>query len=154
MAGDVLARLTAAKLTLPPDFAPIANYVPTVRAGNLLYISGMGPIEGKKMVWVGALGRALDIAAGRKAAELTALNLLARIEGEIGLDRVRRVIRLFGLVNVDPEFYEVDDVLDAASQVMITAYGEAGKHVRTSIGVPSLPNSIAVEIDAVVEIAE
>jgi enamine deaminase RidA (YjgF/YER057c/UK114 family) len=153
MAGEALARLTAAKLALPPDFAPIANYVPTVRTGNLLYISGMGPTEGKTMVWVGALGGTLDIAAGRKAAELTALNLLARIEGEIGLDRVRRVIRLFGLVNVDPEFYEVDEVLDAASQVMITAYGDAGQHVRTSIGVPSLPNSIAVEIDAVVEIA-
>jgi enamine deaminase RidA (YjgF/YER057c/UK114 family) len=113
----------------------------------------MGPTEGKKMVWTGALGATLALAEGRKAAELTALNLLARIEGEVGLDRVRRVVRLFGLVNVDPEFHEIEAVLDGASDVMITAFGDAGRHVRTSIGVPSLPNSIAVEIDAVVEIA-
>ena len=153
MAGEVLARLRAAKLVLPPAFAPIANYVPTVRAGNLLFISGMGPTEGTKMVWTGAVGDAVELAGGRKAAELTALNLLARIEEEIGLDRVRRVVRLFGLVNTAPEFYEIDDVLDAASAVMTTAFGAAGAHVRTTIGVPSLPSSITVEIDAIIEIA-
>lgn len=153
MAGEAIARLRAAKLSLPPAFAPVANYVPMVRAGNLLFISGMGPTEGPKMVWTGALGDTVDLEGGRKAAELTALNLLARIEGEIGLDRVRRVVRLFGLVNVSPEFYEIDDVLDAASSVMTTAFGAAGAHVRTSIGVPSLPSSITVEIDAVVETA-
>lgn len=152
MAGEALARLRAAKLTLPPAFAPIANYVPTVRSGNLLFISGMGPTEGARMVWTGALGDTIDIAGGRQAAELTALNLLSRIEGEIGLDRVRRVMRLFGLVNVTPDFDEIDDVLDAASSVMITAFGAAGAHVRTSIGVPSLPSSISVEIDAIIEI--
>ncbi len=154
MAGEALARLRAAKLVLPPAFAPIANYVPTVRVGNLLFISGMGPTEGTKMVWTGALGDTVTIDNGRKAAELTALNLLARIDEEIGLDRVRRVVRLFGLVNVAPEFYEIDDVLDAASSVMTTAFGAAaGQHVRTSIGVPTLPSSITVEIDATVEIA-
>jgi enamine deaminase RidA (YjgF/YER057c/UK114 family) len=152
MAGAVLARLRAANLDLPPPFAPVANYVPSVRTGNLMFISGMGPTEGPKMVWTGALGDTLDIASGRKAAELTALNLLARIEGEVGLDGVRRVVRLFGLVNVAPEFAEIDAVLDGASDVMTTAFGNNGAHVRTSIGVPSLPNSIAVEIDAIVEI--
>jgi enamine deaminase RidA (YjgF/YER057c/UK114 family) len=127
--------------------------VPTVRTGNLLFISGMGPIDGTKMVWTGAVGDAVELAGGRKAAELTALNLLARIEEETGLDRVRRVVRLFGLVNAAPEFYEIDDVLDAASAVMTTAFGPAGAHVRTSIGVPSLPSSITVEIDAIIEIA-
>jgi enamine deaminase RidA (YjgF/YER057c/UK114 family) len=153
MAGEVLARLRAAKLALPPAFAPVANYVPTVRTGNLLFISGMGPTEGPKMVWTGAMGDAVELAGGRKAAELTALNLLARIEAEIGLDRVRRVVRLFALVNAAPEFYAIDDVLDAASAVMTTAFGAAGAHVRTSIGVPSLPSSITVEIDAIIEIA-
>jgi enamine deaminase RidA (YjgF/YER057c/UK114 family) len=156
MSDAIEARLTELGITLPVAAAPAANYVPYVISGNLLYLSGQLPIENGKIAVTGHLGRNVDVAGGRRAAELCAINILAQAKAALGgdLGRIVRVIKLNGFVASSPEFTEQHLVINGASNLIASVLGEAGKHARAAVGMAALPLNAAVEIDAVLEISE
>ena len=155
MDSGIAARLQALNLALPQAPAPSASYVPWVRTGNLVFISGQVPKSGGKDAYVGKLGREFDVAQGQEAARLCALSLLAHldsaVQGDIG--RVRRCVRLGGFVNSTPEFGEHPQVLNGASELMLAVFGDAGRHARAAVGVAGLPRGVAVEVEGLFEIA-
>ncbi len=155
MSDQIAARLSEMGITLPEAAAPAANYVPYVISGNLLTISGQLPLESGKVAVSGHLGRNVDVAAGQRAAELCAINILAQAKAALGgdLDRIRRVIKLNGFVASTPEFVEQHLVINGASNLIANVLGEAGKHARAAVGMAALPLGAAVEIDAIMEIA-
>ena len=146
-------RLSALGLTLAAPIAPVANYVPFVRTGSLVHISGQVSIDASGGV-KGVVGVDLDLDESRAAARLCGLNLLAqmKVAAEDDLDRVVRVVKLNGFVQAGPEFYEIPRVLNGCSDLMVEAFGDAGRHARSAVGVYRLPLNFAVEVDAVVEI--
>jgi enamine deaminase RidA (YjgF/YER057c/UK114 family) len=154
MSGRIAARLQQLGIALPPPFPPGGSYVGAVVTGNLVYVAGQGPIADGKPAYVGKVGRDLSIEDGQKAARLTALQILAEVEQAVpgGLDRVTRVVKLFGLVNCLPDFTQQPQVINGASDVMAEIFGEAGKHARVAVGAETLPFGIAVEIDGIFEI--
>lgn len=155
MTETIDQRLAARGITLPAAAAPAANYVPYVISGNLLYLSGQLPIEGGKVAVTGHLGRDVDVATGQRAAELCAINILAQAKAALGdLSRIRRIVKLNGFVASTPDFTEQHLVVNGASNLIADILGEAGKHARAAVGMAALPLNAAVEIDAVVEIAE
>lgn len=132
--------------------APLANYVPAVRTGNLVFLSGHGPVHEGKLIR-GRLGGNLDVEQGREAARAVAVQLLASLRAEIGsLDRVSRIVKLLCLVNSTRKFKDHPQVANGASDLLVEVFGERGKHARSAIGVPSLPAGMAVEIEMVVEV--
>lgn len=145
-----LAELGISLPTLPP---PLASYVPAVRTGNLLYISGQLPmVEGKVLV-PGRLGDEVDLAAGVAEARRCAVNVLAVLAAELGsLQRVRRVVRLTGFIASAPGFHQQAAVMNGASDLIGHVLGDAGRHSRAAVGVAELPLGAAVEVDAIVEI--
>lgn len=147
---DTLARMG---LALPPAPAPAANYVPYVRSGNLLFVSGQISKDGDELIR-GCLGRDMDVEAGQRAARACALNLLAQVKAacEGDLSRLVRVVRLGGFVACTPEFIEHPAVINGASDLMGALLGPAGQHARAAVGCPSLPLGVAVEIEGVFEI--
>ncbi len=155
MAGRVEARLAELGLDLPPPFAPAATYEAYVIVGGLVFVSGQGPVWGTEIRHTGKVGRDLDLAAGREAARLTVLNLVVHLrtacEGD--LDRVRRCVKLFGLVNCGPDFADAETVVDGACGLLADLFGEAGRPALSVTAAPGLPVGIAVELDAVFEIA-
>jgi enamine deaminase RidA (YjgF/YER057c/UK114 family) len=155
MPGRVAARLKELNLALPDAPAPVANYVPAVRAGNVLYISGQIPLEGGKPQFIGKLGRELSVEQGQQAARLCALNVLAQARTALGgdLDRVVRCVRLGGFVNCMPEFTDQPQVVNGASDLFVAVLGDAGRHARAAVGVASLPRGVAVEVEAVFEVS-
>jgi enamine deaminase RidA (YjgF/YER057c/UK114 family) len=155
MSGRIEARLKELGIELPPASAPVANYVPFTRAGELVIVSGQVSVRGGKPEFVGKLGRDVSVADGQQAARLCALNILAHAKVACGgdLDRVKRVLRLGGFVNCTPEFTEMPQVVNGASDLMVQVFGEAGKHARAAVGVASLPLGVAVEVEAMFEIA-
>lgn len=155
MSDQIAARLSEMGITLPEAAAPAANYVPYVISGNLLYISGQLPLEGGKLAVSGHLGKTVDVAAGQRAAELCAINILAQAKAALGgdLGRIRRVVKLNGFVASAPEFVEQHLVINGASNLIAGVLGEAGKHARAAVGMAALPLNAAVEIDAIMEIA-
>ena len=156
MSDEIAARLSEMGITLPEAAAPAANYVPYVISGNLLYISGQLPLEGGKVAVSGHLGKTVDVAVGQRAAELCAINILAQANSALGgdLGRIRRVIKLNGFVASAPDFVEQHLVINGASNLIAGVLGEAGKHARAAVGMAALPLNAAVEIDAIMEIAE
>lgn len=145
-------KLTALGLALPPAPAPAANYVPFVLTGGLLFISGQIS-QGPEGLIVGKLGQGLDVSAGRIAARTCALALLAQAKTALGdLARVNRVVKLTGFVNSTPEFTDQPEVVNGASDLFVELLGEAGRHARAAVSVPSLPRGVAVEIDAVLDV--
>ncbi|EJC79147.1 putative translation initiation inhibitor, yjgF family [Rhizobium leguminosarum bv. trifolii WSM2297] len=156
MSDEIAKRLTEMGITLPEAAAPAANYVPYVISGNLLYISGQLPLEGGKIAVSGHLGKTVDVAAGQRGAELCAINILAQAKAALGgdLGRIRRVIKLNGFVASAPDFVEQHLVINGASNLIAGVLGEAGKHARAAVGMAALPLNAAVEIDAIMEIAE
>ncbi len=143
-------RLAAAGLTLPPPNAPIGLYVPAARVGNLLFLAGHGecPAGG-----AGKLGATMDVAEGKAHAARVGLCLLASLKAELGqLSRVKRIVKVMGLVNATPEFTQHPEVMNGFSEVMVTAFGEAGKAPRVAAGAGSLPRGWPVEVDAIVEV--
>jgi enamine deaminase RidA (YjgF/YER057c/UK114 family) len=143
-------RLAAAGLTLPPPNAPIGLYVPAARVGKLLFLAGHTECPIKA---TGKLGATMDVAAGKANAASVALCMLASIKAELGeLSRVKRVVRVMGLVNSAPDFTDHPAVMNGFSEVMVTAFGDAGKAPRTAAGAGSLPRGIPVEVEAIVEI--
>ncbi|MBL27658.1 MAG: hypothetical protein CMM50_08935 [Rhodospirillaceae bacterium] len=155
MSGLIAARLQELGITLPAVPAPIANFVPFVRAGEIVVLAGQTCEWNGVVRYAGKIGIDFDIETGREAARICALNLLAALEVacEGNLDRVRRCLRLGGFVNCDPDFDRVPAVIDGASDLMMTLFGANGGHARTAVGVATLPQRAAVEVDAIFEIA-
>lgn len=146
-------RLAELGIELPPFRPPIGNYVGLRQVGNILYVSGHGPIKNGQRVYVGQLGRDFDLEAGRAAARLVALGLLRTVNDHLGdLDRVRQVVKINGYVNSAPDFTDQPMVIDAASELLVDVLGERGKHARTAIGTSVLPFGLSVEIEAVLEV--
>ncbi|CAN5776198.1 RidA family protein [soil metagenome] len=147
-------RLAEHGLTLPAAPAPAANYVPFVVSGKLVFVSGQISRDGEALI-TGRLGEDLDIAAGQAAARACALALIAQVKAAAGgdLDRVARVVKLNGYVTSTPDFTDQPAVVNGASDLMVAAFGEAGRHARAAVGVPALPLGVAVEIEAVFELA-
>jgi enamine deaminase RidA (YjgF/YER057c/UK114 family) len=148
-------RLRELGIELPTPSAPGANYVPTVRSGNLLFITGQLSQWNGERQFVGKLGREFGIAEGQKAARLCALNLIAHLRAALAddLDRVVRCVRVAGYVNSTPEFTGQSQVINGASDVFVSVFGEAGRHTRMAVGVSALPYDVAVEVEATFEIS-
>jgi len=155
MTDTVSDRLAELGIELPKPAAPVAAYVPAVEAGGLLHISGQLPFRADGALITGRLGEDYDVAHGREAAERCGVMLLAQIKAALGtLDRVERIVRLGVFVASDPHFTDQPKVANGASELMERVFGEAGRHARSAVGVPVLPLGAAVEIDAVVAVAE
>lgn len=149
------ARLIELGIELPEMPAPIANYVRSVRTGNLVFLSGHGPLKPEGGYVTGKVGKDLTVEEGYAAARLTAIALLSSLKGEIGdLGRVQRVVRVFGMVNTVPEFTDQSKVINGASDLLVEVFGDRGKHVRAAVGMVSLPIGLAVEIEMIVEIVD
>jgi enamine deaminase RidA (YjgF/YER057c/UK114 family) len=155
MAGMIESKLTELGLTLPALAAPIANYVGFVRTGDLLFVSGQLCLGAEgKLVAKGKLGAEVSIEDGQKAARACAVNLLAQIKAAVGdLDRVVRVVRLGGFISSVPSFLDGPKVMNGASDLMVTVFGDKGRHARTTIGVAVLPLDAAVEVEGLFEVA-
>ena len=155
MAGTVEQKLASQGVTLPEPRAAMANYVGFVRTGSLLFVSGQvcANAEGK-LVAKGKLGAGVSIEQGYAAAQTCAVNLLTQIKAALGdLDKVVRVVRLGGFVNSAPDFLDGPKVLNGASDLMVAAFGDKGRHARTTVGVASLPSDAAVEVEGVFEVS-
>ena len=154
MAGRIAARLTELGITLPPAPKPAANYVPYVRTGNLVFISGQVSADGDEK-FVGKVGADVDQAHAVKAARACALSIMAQLSAALDgdLDRVVRCVKLGGFVNCTPEFDQQPAVINGASDLMGDVFGDAGAHARFAVGAPNLPFNFSVEIDAVFEVA-
>lgn len=151
--SEVEARLTAAGIVLPVPVAPVANYVPFVRSGALVHISGQVSVDATGGV-KGVVGVEVDLEAAQGAARLCGINLIAQMKAACDgdLDRLVRVVKLGGFVQAGPDFFDIPKVVNGASDVMVLAFGDAGRHARSAVGVYRLPLNFAVEVDAVVEI--
>jgi enamine deaminase RidA (YjgF/YER057c/UK114 family) len=155
MSGKIDARLKELGLELPQATAPIANYVPYTVSGKLVVVSGQVSVRNGKAEYVGKLGAGISIAEGQEAAKLCALNIIAHLKTACDgdLDKVKRVLRLGGFVNCTPEFTDMPQIVNGASNLMVEVFGEAGKHARAAVGVSSLPLGVAVEVEAMFELA-
>ena len=148
-------KLEALGLQLPPPPGPVAAYVSTVRTGDLVFVSGHGPMRDGRFTGIGKLGRDLDIEAGYQAARLVMLNCLASVKAEIGdLDKITRIVKVLGMVNSAPGFEEQPAVINGASDLLIEILGDRGRHARSAVGMAELPFGISVEIEMVVEVAD
>ena len=154
MAGTVEKKLASLGVSLPSPAAPIANYVPTVLSGKLLMVSGQICFDADgKLAAKGQLGGSVSLEDGQKAARACAINLLAQVKAALGdLDKVTRVVRLGGFINSAPDFLEGPKVLNGASDLMVAAFGDKGRHARSTIGVAELPADAAVEVEAIFEV--
>lgn len=147
-------KLKELGITLPSPIAPVANYVPFVKTGNQVFISGQLPIENGEVKFVGKLGENISIEDGQKAAKICAINLLAnlKIACDGNLNKVVKCVKLGIFVNATPEFTDHPIVANGASDLMVEVLGNAGKHARFAMGAGSLPRGVAVEVDAVFEV--
>jgi enamine deaminase RidA (YjgF/YER057c/UK114 family) len=155
MAGKVETKLAELGITLPTPMPPIANYVPYVITGNLVVISGQLPAVDGKVAVVGKVSWGVSVEKAREAARLSFVNVLTHLKAACGgdLDRVRRVVRLGGFIAAPSDFRDHAQVMNGASDLAVAVFGEAGRHARTTIGVPSLPRDAAVEVEGMFEIA-
>ncbi|GGH29421.1 hypothetical protein GCM10007036_39330 [Alsobacter metallidurans] len=143
-------KLASLGLTLPSAPVPVANYVPFRWAGNLLYLSGQGPKRTDGTYKAGRLGRDMTIEDGYAEARLTTLNMLAVAKQALGeLSRIEAVVKLLGMVNAEPDFGDHPKVINGCSDLLVEVLGEAGRHARSAVGMGSLPNRMAVEIEAI-----
>ena len=154
MAGTVEKKLGELGVTLTQPAAPVANYVPFVRTGNLLFVSGQICHEGGALVAKGQLGGGVSVEDGQKAARACAINLLAQVKGALGdLDKVVRVVRLGGFVNSVAGFTDGPKVMNGASDLMVAAFGDKGRHSRTTVGVSALPQNATMEVEGLFEVS-
>lgn len=154
MSGRIDARLRELGVELPQAAAPIANYVGYTVSGNLVIVSGQICIWNGERRFVGKLGAEISVADGQQAARLCALNVLAQLRNAAGgdLDRVKRCLRVGGFVNCTPDFTDMPQIVNGASDLMVGVFGDAGRHARAAVGVSSLPGGVAVEIEAMFEL--
>lgn len=155
MSGPIAQRLTDLGLELPVPAAAVANYVPFVVSGKLVFVSGQLPLQDGKLVVAGKLGDTVALEDGVRAARLCGLNLLAQARAAAGgdIDRVGRLVRLSAFVASTASFIDQPKVVNGCSDLMVEVLGEAGRHARAAVGVPSLPLDAAVEIEAIFELA-
>jgi enamine deaminase RidA (YjgF/YER057c/UK114 family) len=146
-------RLLALGIDLPKPMPPAGSYVPCVRSGGLLHVGGHGPVAGRNVVR-GKVGRDLNLDEARGAARMTGLSILASVRQELGsLDGLRRLVKVFGMVNCAPGFNQTPAVIDGCSDLFIEIFGDAGQHTRSAVGLAELPFDIAVEIELIAELA-
>lgn len=155
MAGRIEQRLKELGLELPVAAKPVANYVPVVRTGNLVFVSGQVTVWNGEFRFVGKLGRDFAIEQGQQAARLCGLNIIAQLKAALDgdLDRVRRCVKLVVFVNSVDDFKDQPKVANGVSDLMVDVFGEAGRHARSAVGVNVLPLDLAVEAEAVFEVA-
>lgn len=147
-------KLKELGLTLPAPPKPVANYVPVVRVGDLLFLSGVLPSRDGQLIMTGKLGQALSIEQGMEAARVAVLNALAIIRSEVGsLDRVKRIVKMVGHIASASGFADQPQVLNGASDLLVAVFGEAGRHARVAVGAAELPRQAPVEIELIVQIA-
>lgn len=149
-------RLKELGIILPKAAVPIANYVPAVRTGDLLYLSGNGPAPGSDgHVRLGKLGRDMTTEEGYQSARLVGINIIARLKVELGnLQRVDRIVKVLSMVNSTADFTEQPAVINGCSDLMVEVFGEAGRHARSAVGMASLPMGIPVEIEMIVQVSD
>jgi enamine deaminase RidA (YjgF/YER057c/UK114 family) len=152
--GLIDKRLAELGIVLPTPAQPVATYVPWVKTGNLVYISGQGAMKDGKLQYTGKVGDTLSIEDAVASARLTGINIITHLRDACGgdLDRVKRVVKLLGLVNCTPTFGEHPKVINGASDLMVEVFGDKGRHARSAVGAPSLPFGLSVEVEAIVEI--
>jgi enamine deaminase RidA (YjgF/YER057c/UK114 family) len=140
-------RLTELGISLPAVFPPAGNYVGCVVVDNIVFVGGHGPVDGDTVIR-GKVGRDVSLEDARLAARMTALSILATLQAELrDLDRIERIVKVFGMVNVAPGFNQTPQVIDGCSDVLVEIFGEAGRHTRSAVGFAELPFDIAVEIE-------
>lgn len=155
MAGRIDAKLAELGITLPTPAAPVANYVPFVRTGDLVVVSGQLPMQDGKLTAIGKVGEAVSLEQAVAAARLAAINVIAHLKVACGgdLDRVQQVVRLGGFIAAPASFTQHPAVMNGASDLAVAVFGDAGRHARTTIGVPSLPLDGVVEVEGMFRIA-
>ena len=155
MSGQVEARLAELGIELPAPPKPVASYVPYVITGKLIVVSGQVPMGPDGLEFVGKVGDAFDIETGQAAARLCALNIIAQLKdaADGSLDNIARIVRLGGFVNCTDTFKAQPQVINGASDLMVDVFGDAGRHARAAVGVNALPGGVAVEVDAMAELA-
>ncbi len=154
-AQNAEANLKALGMELPHIGTPLANYVHVVRSGNLLFLAGKGPSKKDGSYITGKVGKDISIEEGKAAARLTALHQLAVLKAELGdLNKIKRIVKVLGMVNCEPDFKDHSKVINGFSDMMVEVFGERGKHARSAVGMCSLPNGMAVEIEMIVEVEE
>ncbi len=153
--GKIEQKLQAMGITLYQLPAPTASYVRAVRSGNLVFLSGHGPMKPDGTNVTGKLGKDLSLKEGQQAARYTAIALLSALKEKLGnLDQVQRIVKVHGMVNATPDFTDHSQVINGCSDFLVEVFGDAGKHARAAVGMASLPGNIAVEIEMVVEVKE
>ena len=150
---NVEQKIKELGLSLPQPAKPVANYVPAVKIGNLIFVSGHGPYNDGETKTSGKVGRELTIEEGYQVARNVALNCLASVKDAVGdLDKVKRIVKLLGMVNCTEDFKDAPKVINGCSDLLVTIFGEAGKHARSAVGMQALPNQIPVEVEMILEI--
>ncbi len=155
MTGTIDRRLSELGIVLPQPPAPVASYIPYVTTGHLVFISGQIPLENGQVRYAGTLGKDMSLDEGKAAARMCGINLIAQLKAACGgdLDRVRRCVRLGVFVNAIAGFGQHPEVANGASDLMLEVFGDHGRHARAAVGAGSLPRNVAVEVEAVFEIA-
>jgi enamine deaminase RidA (YjgF/YER057c/UK114 family) len=152
VSGRVAGRLAELGIVLPPLSRPAGNYLGCKRLGDVLYVGGHGPVGADEIIR-GKVGADVSLARAQEAARLTALSMLATIQAELGsLDRIKQIVKVFGMVNCAPGFNRTPEVLNGCSDVLVAIFGDAGRHTRSAVGMAELPFDIAVEIEMVAEL--
>jgi enamine deaminase RidA (YjgF/YER057c/UK114 family) len=142
-------------LSLPEPPPPGGNYIPAVRTGNLVFLSGVTPRRPDGTPFAGKLGKDLTVEEGYQAAQICALNLLANLKKAIGdLDKVTHVVKLLGMVNSDPDFTQPPAVVNGCSDLLVEVFGDKGRHARSAVGLATLPGGVAVEIEMIAEVSD
>jgi enamine deaminase RidA (YjgF/YER057c/UK114 family) len=150
---DPEKKLKELGITLKKPPIPIANYVPAVQVGKMVYLSGQGPIKDNGELMKGKVGAEITLEQAQEAARLTGIRLLEALKGQIGdLNKVKRIVKVLGMVNSIPTFEQQPKVINGFSDFMVEVFGQNGKHARSAVGVGSLPNNIPVEIEMIVEL--
>lgn len=154
MSDEIEERLKTLGIELPQAPAPAANYVPSMISGNLVFVSGQVPRTPDGLKFVGKVGREFSVEDGQQAARICGINVLANLNETLGnLAKVARIIKLTGFVNAVPDFKEPQLVINGASDIIVAVLGERGQHARSAVGVATLPNGVAVEVEAIAELA-
>ncbi len=152
--GQIDQRLNELGITLPTPAKPIANYVPWVITGKLVFVSGQGAMRDGKLEYLGRVGDTVSDDDAVKSARLCAINLIAQLKDACGgdLGRVRRIVKLVGFVNSTPDYKDHPKIINGASNLMVEVFGDKGRHARSAVGSPSLPMNLSVEVEAVAEL--
>ena len=154
--SKIIDRIKELGITLPESPSPVANYIPVVKTGNLIYLSGVGPADKPDGTsYTGKLGKDLSIDQGYDAARLTAVNLRSRLNGFLDdLDQIKQIVKVLSMVNATPDFLDPPAVTNGCSDLLVEVFGDKGRHARSAIGVATLPGGMPIEIELIAEIKD